>query len=239
MVRNKMLVELKKDLQRLKNLKKAKIYQRFFKTGKGEHGEGDKFLGLTVPDQRKISKKYQNLSLNDLQKLLNTKIHEYRLTALLILILKYNKAEEKKKKKIVDFYLRNTRNINNWDLVDSSADKILGNYLLNKDKRILSKLARSKNLWEKRIAMLASFEFIKNNEFKEALKLAKILVNDEHDLIHKAVGWMLREIGKRDQKIEERFLKMHYQTMPRTMLRYAIERFDRKKRNFYLGRAEK
>jgi len=231
-----MLVRLKKDLQRSKNPRKAEIYQRFFKTGKGEYGEGDKFLGLTVPDQRKIVKKYQDLSLSDLQKLLNTKIHEYRSTALLILVLKYEKAEEKGKKKITDFYLKNTRNINNWDLVDSSANKILGNYLLNKDKRILSKLARSKNLWERRIAMLASFEFIKNDKFKEALKLAEILVNDEHDLIHKAVGWMLREIGKRDQRVEERFLKRHYQTMPRTMLRYAIERFDRKKRDFYLGK---
>jgi 3-methyladenine DNA glycosylase AlkD len=231
-----MLVQLKRDLQRLKNPKKAKIYQRFFKTGKGEYGEGDKFLGLTVPDQRKIAKKYQDLSLSDLQKLLNTKTHEYRSTALLILVLKYEKTKEKEKKKIVNFYLKNTRNINNWDLVDSSAYKILGSYLLNKDKRILSKLARSKNLWERRIAMLASFEFIKNNKFKEALKIAKILVNDEHDLIHKAVGWMLREIGKRDQRVEERFLRRHYQTMPRTMLRYAIERFDRKKRDFYSRR---
>jgi len=169
--------------------------------------------------------------LLDIQKLLDSKIHEHRLVGLLILVDKYEKSNNKE---IVDFYLANTKNINNWDLVDLTAHKILGHYLLDKDRTLLYNLARSNDLWEKRISIISTFYFIKNNDFKDALKISEILLNDKHDLIHKAVGWMLREIGKRDQKAEEKFLKKYYKKMPRTMLRYAIEKFDEKKRKAYL-----
>jgi 3-methyladenine DNA glycosylase AlkD len=293
-----MLNNLKKDLQKLANPIKAKNYARFFKTGKGEYGEGDKFLGVVVPQQRKVAVKYKDLELNDLQKLLSSNIHEYRLTALFILVSKYrkNKKEKIKNEDIVKFYLKNTKNINNWDLVDSSAHYILGDYLLstvchsresgnpqsrfaNLDSRfrgndiyVLYKLAESKNLWERRIAIISTFAFIRgqntpspvrggikggvsisgdcdantpssvlplnvggNHEcFVPTLKISEILLNDKHDLIHKAVGWMLREVGKRDQKVEEEFLAKYYKQMPRTMLRYAIEKFTKGKREKYL-----
>lgn len=233
-----MLDKLKKDLQKLKNPKKAEVLQGFFKAAKGQYGEGDIFLGITVPLQRKISRKYQMLKLSDLKKLLLTNIHEYRLTALLILVSKYEKADEKEKKEIFNFYLKNTKSINNWDLVDLSAPKIVGDYLLDKpgERKILYQLADSAGLWRKRIAILATYAFIKDNQFEDTLRIAEILLNDEHDLIHKAIGWMLRELGKKNQKIEEGFLKRYYKIMPRTMLRYAIERFDKRKRDFYLGR---
>ena len=225
---------LKKDLQNLANPKQAELLQGFFKTGKGQYGEGDIFLGIKVPEQRKVAKKYPDLSLNPIRELLSSKIHEHRLTSLFILIDKYKKSDEKEKKEIFNFYLKNTKNINNWDLVDLSAPNIVGNFLLDKKRGILHKLAKSKSLWEKRIAILATFEFIKNNEYKDTLKISEILLNDEHDLIHKGVGWMLREVGKRNQAIEEEFLKKHYKTMPRTMLRYSIERFAERKRKFYM-----
>jgi 3-methyladenine DNA glycosylase AlkD len=229
------LKQIQKDLQRLKNKEKAKILQGFFKTGKGQYGEGDIFLGIIVPLQRKTASNYKDLTLQDIQKLLKSKIHEYRLTALFILIHQYNKADEKKKKKIFNLYLENTNNINNWDLIDLSAPNIVGNYLLDKDRNILYKLANSNSLWEKRISILSTFEFIKNNEYKDTLKISRILLNDNHDLIHKSVGWMLREVGKRvSQQKEEEFLKKHYKNMPRTMLRYAIERFEETKRQSYL-----
>ncbi len=229
-----MLKEIKKDLQALANPQKAKILQRFFKTGKGEYGEGDVFIGITVPEQRKISKKYAAISLTELGKLLSSKIHEHRLTALFILVIKFEKADEAGQQEIYDFYLDNMEYINNWDLVDLSAYKILGAYLYERDKSILLKLSKSDSLWERRIAVLSTYYFIKNNKFKDMLKIAEVLLYDQHDLIHKAVGWMLREIGKRDQSTEERFLKKHYKTMPRTMLRYAIEKFEERKRQFYL-----
>ena len=156
------------------------------------------------------------------------------MTALFILIKQYEKADERKKKTIFDFYLKNTKNINNWDLVDLSAPKIIGDYLLEKPRNVLYRLVKSKNLWKRRIAILSTFAFIKNNEFDDTLKISEMLLSDKHDLIHKAVGWMLREVGKRDQKTEEKFLKKHYLRMPRTMLRYSIEKFDEKKRKFYL-----
>jgi 3-methyladenine DNA glycosylase AlkD len=224
-----MLRNICDELESLKNPKKAKDLQRFFKTGKGEYGEGDIFLGIVVPLQRRVAKKYSDLSLADLQKLLDKKIHEFRLTALFIL------TEKELNKEIFDFYLRNTKNINNWDLVDLSAPKILGEYLINKDKKILYKLAGSKSLWERRIAVLATFTFIDHNDFRDSLKIAEKLINDEHDLIHKAAGWGLREVGKRDLKTEEDFLKKYYKKMPRTMLRYAIEKFPEKKRRAYLS----
>jgi 3-methyladenine DNA glycosylase AlkD len=232
------LTKIKQELKSLADPKKAGIYQRFFKTGKGEYGEGDIFLGLKVPDQRKVVKKYKDLSLNKVIKLLQSKIHEHRLVALLILVEKYQKGDDKEQKKIVDLYLKNTKQINNWDLVDLSAHKILGDYLLKhpQKKNILYKLAKSRLLWERRISIISTAAFIRENKFEDTLKISKILLKDEHDLIHKAVGWMLREVGKKDQKTEEKFLKKHYQTMPRTMLRYAIERFSQSKRMFYLGK---
>lgn len=233
-----MLNNLISDMEKLRNPKKAKILARFFKTGKGEYGEGDVFLGIQVPDTRKVAKNYLELDDQEIRELLDSKIHEHRLAALLLLVEKYKKSDEKRKKKIVDFYLTNTDRINNWDLVDLSADKILGDYLFDKDDReksILYTLARSKNLWERRIAIISTFAFIKQEKFEETFKVAEILLQDKHDLIHKAVGWMLREIGKRNQEEEEKFLRKHYKRMPRTMLRYAIERFDDKKRKFYLS----
>ncbi len=230
-----MLDQIKRDLLRLSDPEKAKKLSGFFKTGKGQYGEGDIFLGIPVPEQRKVAKKYRDLPLSDVQELLSSKIHEHRLTALIILVSKYEKADDSGKKEIFSFYLKNTENINNWDLVDLSAPKIVGDYLFNKDTSILFKLAKSDNLWERRIAILSTFTFIRNNDFEDALSISELLLHDEHDLIHKAVGWMLREIGKRDQEIEERFLNKHCMQMPRTMLRYAIEKFDKNKRKFYLA----
>lgn len=226
------LSELKKELKTLSNPERAKNLQRFFKTGKGEYGEGDVFLGIEggVPAKRKIAKRYFDLNFKGLQKLLDSKIHEHRFMALIILINRFNKEE----KKVFDFYIKNTRNINNWDLVDVSAHKIMGQYLLNKDRKILCKFAKSKNLWEKRIAIISTYAFIREEEFDDILKISEIFLDDEHDLIHKAVGWMLREVGNRDRKVEEKFLKKYYKKMPRTMLRYAIEKFPEDLRQKYL-----
>jgi len=229
-------IVLKKELLKLADKKQAKILQGFFKTGPGQYGEGDLFLGIKVPVQRKACKKFKDMPLDDVQDMLDSKIHEYRLSALFILVNKYKKADEKMKKEIFDIYLKNTKNINNWDLVDLSAPNIVGDYLLDKPKDILYTLAKSNNLWDKRIAILATFTFIRKNSFEDTLRISEILLNDKHDLIHKSVGWMLREIGKRDQKTEEVFLKKHNKNMPRTMLRYAIEKFDEEKRKFYLGK---
>lgn len=231
-----MLDQLKRDLAKTQDPRKAKVYQRYFKTGKGEYGEGDIFLGITVPQERQVAKKYTDLTLGEIQKLLSAKIHEYRAVALIILVEKYRKADSRDQKKIFEFYLKNTKYVNNWDLVDGSAEYIIGVYLADKDRTVIYKLARSKNLWERRIAMLSTFHFIKNRQFEDSLMIAEILLDDTHDLIHKAVGWLLREIGKRDLMVEEKFLQKHYKIMPRTMLRYAIERFDPKKKNFYMGR---
>lgn len=228
------LNQLKSELSKLANKKQAAILADFFKTGQGEYGAGDIFLGIKVPVQRSVAKKFSNLSLADLQNLLKSKIHENRLVALLILLKQYNQAGEAKRKKLVEFYLKNTKNINNWDLVDLSCHYILGDYLLDKPRRILYKLAKSKNLWEKRIAIISTFAFIRKNEFSDTLKISEILLKDQHDLIHKASGWMLREVGKRDQTVLENFLRQHCKTMPRTMLRYAIEKLSEKKRKFYL-----
>jgi 3-methyladenine DNA glycosylase AlkD len=229
------VIPLKKDMLKLANPKQAALLQGFFKTGPGQYGEGDIFLGIKVPEQRKVAKKYKDLSLNELQELLKSKIHEHRLTSLIILVDRYEKAKEQEKKNIFDFYMKNTENINNWDLVDISAPNIVGGYLNDKEKSILYQLAVSKNLWEKRISILATSFFIKNSKFDDTLKISELLIKDEHDLIHKAVGWMLREVGKKSQKAEENFLKRYYKTMPRTMLRYSIEKFDKKKKKFYMG----
>ncbi|MBT4165462.1 DNA alkylation repair protein [archaeon] len=229
-----MINQLNHILKQKANPEKAQQLQRFFKTKPGQYGEGDIFLGITVPEQRKLVKQFNNLEPKDVQQLLNSKIHEKRLIALLILIQHYNQADNEKKQKIVNFYLNNTNNINNWDLVDLSAPNILGDYLNDKPKDILYKLAKSENLWEKRIAIISTLTFIRNNQFQDTLKISKILLNDTHDLIHKAVGWMLRELGKRDQQLLEKFLKQNYSKLPRTTLRYAIERFEENKRKKFL-----
>ncbi len=224
----------KQQLKKAGNKKTAELLQWFFKTGKGEYGEGDKFLGIKVPKIREIAKKNKDLTFEEIQKALKSKFHEERLCALLILVDRYSKSGEEIKEKITKFYLDNTKYINNWDLVDLTAPKILGKHLLNRNRKILYKFTVSDNLWERRISVLATFEFINKKQFQDSLKIAKILLNDEHDLIHKAVGWMLREIGKRNMETEEKFLKKHYKKMPRTMLRYAIEKFPEKKRLRYL-----
>ncbi len=228
------LAELQKVIKQKANKQQAEILQRFFKTGPGEYGEGDIFYGLKVPVQRTVAHQFQNLPLNDLQILLKSKVHEERLIALLILVLKFKYADEAVREKLFKFYLKNSERINNWDLVDLSADKIVGAFLIDKDKSLLLKMAASSNLWERRIAMISTFYFIKNGIFEITFKVAELLLYDKHDLIHKAVGWMLREIGKRDLEPEEEFLKLHYKQMPRTMLRYAIERFPEAKRQAYL-----
>ncbi|MCR4283958.1 MAG: DNA alkylation repair protein [Parcubacteria group bacterium] len=233
-----MLKKLKKDLRNKADSDKAKVLQGFFKTGVGQYGEGDVFLGVTVPESRKIAVRYEKLSFPEISELLKSKIHEERFVALLVLVHNFKEGDEGEMKKIFNFYLKNTRFINNWDLVDLSADKIVGAYLSNmKDREVLHKLAKSKNLWERRIAIVATFNFIKNDEFRDTLKIAEILLEDDHDLIHKAVGWMLREAGKRSLESEESFLRKHYKKMPRTMLRYAIERFPEKKRQAYLKKS--
>lgn len=226
-----------RELKALKNPAKAKLLEGFFKCGKGEYGEGDKFWGIMVPQQRKIVKKYfAAADLKDIKKLLAVNVHEQRLVGLLMLVEKFGRADEKYKKEIYVFYLKNTSRVNNWDLVDLTAPRIVGGYLLEKDRKILYQLAKSKNLWERRIAVLATAMFIYHNQFQDTLRIAEILLRDKHDLIHKAVGWMLREIGKRDQRAEEIFLRKYYKIMPRTMLRYAIEKFPEGKRKFYLGK---
>lgn len=228
----KLFGELKKEIQKNANRERAEISQRFFKTGPGEYGEGDVFVGIAVPRARYIAKKYSHVSLGDVETLMRSKIHEERLIALLILVEK-NK-EERNENHIQRIYLKNMRWVNNWDLVDLSADKIVGRHLYNRKKDLLFSLAKSENVWERRIATIATFYFIKNEKYDDTLKIAKMLMNDTHDLIHKAVGWMLREIGKRSLSVEEKFLKTHYKKMPRTMLRYAIERFPEAKRKRYL-----
>ncbi len=223
--------DIQKELKALVTPGKAELLARFFKTGKGEYGEGDIFIGVMVPQIREAAKKFKEISLIELQKLIQSEIHEERLCAALILTYK------KLGKDIVDFYLRNTKYLNNWDIIDLTAPRILGNWMLeNKnDRKILYKFAKSKSLWERRIAVLSTFMFIRERDFSDSFAISEILLNDTHDLIHKAVGWMLREIGKRDQKTEEKFLQKYYKKMPRTMLRYAIERFEETKRKSYLN----
>jgi 3-methyladenine DNA glycosylase AlkD len=229
--------EIRRTLRNLANKDKAKILRGFFKTGPGEYGEGDVFLGITVPVLRKLSKEYDGIPIKERVQLLKSSIHEERVLALFLLIRAFTTGDELLKKKIYSLYLKNTRFINNWDLVDLSAPNIVGTYLLDKSRKPLYMLAESRDLWKRRIAILATFQFIKQNDFGDALGISKILLVDEHDLIHKAVGWMLREIGKRSLATEERFLKQHYKKMPRTMLRYAIERFPEAKRKKYLNGA--
>jgi len=227
-----MLNQLKADLEKLADPARAKSSQWYFKTGPGEYGEGDVFAGLTAGDMHKLAKKYKAIKLDKIQDLLKSEIHEHRFIALEILTHQYknNPLET------FEFYLKNTSCINNWDLVDSSAPKIVGEYLLDKDRAVLYELARSASLWDRRIAIISTFAFIRSNDFEDALKLAEILLPNKHDLIHKAVGWVLREIWKKDAATAEEFIKKHYAELPRTTLRYAIERMEESKRKRFLKR---
>jgi 3-methyladenine DNA glycosylase AlkD len=231
-----MIKIIKEEFKKLSDQERAAHLQKYFKTGKGEYGEGDVFLGLRVPTIRNIAKKFNTLSMDEAEEFLQSPYHEERLFALFVLIDLFEKAKEEDRKKIYILYLKNTNFINNWDLVDTSAGPIVGAYLFNGDKEPIYILAKSENLWERRIAIMATFYFITQNEFNDTLKIAEMLLKDQEDLIHKAVGWMLREIGKRNLELEESFLKKHYQNMPRTMLRYAIEKFPEEKRKSYLKR---
>jgi len=229
------LEEAKKQLRRGADKEKVKWLQRFFKTGPGEYAEGDIFLGLTAALTRNTVKEFQDLALSDLIKLLRSKIHEERVLALLIMVRQFDKADTGAKEKIYKAYLANTKFINNWDLVDLSAPQIVGGFLIDQDRRILYKLAKSPLLWDRRIAILATFTFIRLGDFKDTFAITKLLLGDKEDLIHKACGWMLREAGKRNVQLEEEFLHKHSRIMPRTMLRYAIEKFPEQKRKFFLN----
>ena len=230
--------KIQKRLRQFVTRGKAGILQGFFKSGPGQYGEGDLFLGVVVPDIRRVAKEFQDTPLEEIKKILASRHHEERLLALLMLVHQFAKGDEALKKRVYGLYLKSTRYINNWDLVDLSAPNILGTYLLDKSRKPLYAFAKSNDLWKRRIAILSTFVFIRQNDFDDTLRISKILLEDDHDLLHKAVGWMLREIGKRDLRAEERFLKQHYKKMPRTMLRYAIERFpDGKRRNYLDGKA--
>lgn len=232
-----MLQNLISEIHSKANPEKAKLLQKFFKTGKGEYGEGDLFLGIQLPILRKLSKEYYHIiSLKDIEELLDNKYHEIRMVALLILILKYKKSKKDRlmQRKIYEFYLKKTDRINNWDLVDVSAPNIVGDFLLNTREDILKDLANSSNLLEKRIAIISTLMFVKKRDFGDALAISNKLLNDKHDLIHKAVGWVLREIGKKNKQVLELFLISKYKEMPRTMLRYAIEKFPENERQKWL-----
>lgn len=231
-----MLNQIQKDFKKYSNPLKAEHSKRFFKTDKGQYGEGDIFLGLTTPELKEIVKKYyKEISLKDLLYFIQSKYHEYRMFGLQCLVYKYGRCKtEKERKEIYDIYIKNTKYINNWDLVDVTCPKIVGEYLKDKDRNILYIFAKSNDLWKQRISIISTFTFIRDNDLKDSLEISKILLNHKHDLIHKAVGWTLREIGKKDLKTEENFLKKYYKDMPRTMLRYAIERFEESKRQKYL-----
>lgn len=228
-----LIIELKENA----SLERAKSSQRFFKTGKGEYGEADKFLGIAVPIQRKIAKKYYNvLTLEDINKLLDNQFHELRLTGLIILREMYKKAKKDRltQRKIFEFYLKKINRINNWDLVDISAPSIVGDFVMKSGEDILMQLAKSKNLWERRIAIISTFAMISKRKFGETLAISNFLLHDEQDLIHKAVGWALREVGKKNPEILRVFLSTRYKEMPRTMLRYAIEKFPEEERKKWL-----
>lgn len=208
--------------------------RRFFKTGKGEYGEGDQFLGIRVPALRAFARQYRDTALDDVREQLQSSWHEVRLLALFLLVQRFQRGGDEDRGRVVALYLENTRYVNNWDLVDSSACHILGPWLTGRDRQPLYRLAGSRCLWERRMAIMATLHFIRMNQFDDTLRLARILLTDAEDLIHKAVGWMLREIGKRDRSVEGGFLRTHYRDMPRTMLRYAIEKFPESRRQCYL-----
>ncbi|MFC1656947.1 DNA alkylation repair protein [Candidatus Moduliflexota bacterium] len=213
---------------------RARVLQRFFRTGKGEYGEGDRFYGVPVPETRKLARQCRSLERKEVEKLLRSPFHEERLLALIILVERYRDGGEGRRGAIYRLYLKSTRWINSWDLVDTSAEHIVGAHLLERDRAPLTRLARSPSLWERRIAVMSTFHFIRNGEFGDTLRIAELFLEDGEDLIHKAAGWMLREVGNRDRGVEEIFLKKHCRTMPRTMLRYAIEKFPEPLRQRYL-----
>jgi 3-methyladenine DNA glycosylase AlkD len=226
--------DIRKELKSMADPDKAAIMQRFFKIGPGQYGEGDIFIGVIVPQSRRVAKKFCQLPLGELRTLLYSHIHEERLVALLILAWSYSvSSSREKEEEIVKFYLDNIKQVNNWDLVDLSAPNILGAHLVDRDRRLLYRLATSENVWERRIAIVATHHFIRNGDFSDTLKIAEMLLQDKHDLIHKAAGWMLREVGKRDAAAQEAFLEKHWSVMPRMMLRYAIERLPESKRRRY------
>jgi 3-methyladenine DNA glycosylase AlkD len=230
-------VSYQKIISCLKSLSDKEIAlhsQQYFKTGKGEYGHGDKFLGIRVPVLRKTVVLFQDTALPDIKKLLKSEYHEARLFSLLLLLHQFSNGDDETKQRIYHLYLKHTCFINNWDLVDTSAPGIVGNWLFDKDRSVLYQLAQSQQLWERRIAIIATACFIRNGQFHDTLKLSKKLINDPEDLIHKAVGWMLREVGKRDRAAEIKYLNNNYKKMPRTMLRYAIEKFDEGLRKAYL-----
>lgn len=231
-----LIKNIQKELRSFASEEKASFLSKFFKTGRGEYAEGDKFIGVTVPNQRMVAKKYYSeISSIEIEELLHSPIHEYRLTALLILVYKFERNKSSSERnQIVELYLKNSEFINNWDLVDLSAPKILGAYLFDKDKTILYDFAKSGHLWKQRIAIISTYYFIKKNHFEDTFRISEILLFHKHDLIHKAVGWMLREVGKINLSAEVEFLNRHYKKMPRTMLRYAIEKFDEDLRQKYL-----
>jgi 3-methyladenine DNA glycosylase AlkD len=226
---------VERSLRALGSTVKAKSSARFFKTGKGQYGEGDLFFGVTVPEQRAVAMRFRDLPLREISSLLRHEVHECRLVAILILVGQYRRGDERMKDRIADFYLRNARRINNWDLVDSSAPHIIGEYTLRHGSDVLFRLARSLNLWERRIAVVATLRPINEGVFGDTLRIAEAYLSDGHDLIHKATGWMLREVGKRSRPTLSRFLDSHAVRMPRTMLRYALEHYPKKERNHYLG----
>ena len=226
---------IREELRVLGNPEKAKVLARFFKTGPGEYGDGDRFLGVVVPKIRAVVKAHREASKSEVLKLLHSRYHEERLTALLILVEQYRAGDPARRQAIYELYLASTDKVNNWDLVDLTAQHIVGNYLYGNDSSVLTRLALSASLWERRIAMLATYYHIRQRESREALRIARLLLHDKHDLIHKAVGWMLREVGKRCSLEDEcAFLDEHAAEMPRTMLRYAIERFPRDLRARYM-----
>lgn len=227
-----------KRLEEFKNDEYAAHHQSFFKTGRGCYGEGDVFLGLTVPKQREIASGFRNLPLEEIEKLLMSPFHECRFTALVILINFFNKGNDEDKSDAVNLYLRSTQFINNWDLVDVSAHKILGPWLENRDRNVLYTLADSDSLWEQRISILTTMHFVRRGDFDDCLAISERLLYHRHDLIHKAVGWLLREIGKKDRAVLDDFLQKYYKTMPRTMLRYAIEKHSATERREYLGKGK-
>ena len=223
------------EIRALANKEIAKHSLRFFKTAKGEYGHGDIFLGVRTPQIRLIAKKHIGISTTEMKTLIKSKYHEERLLGLIILVNKYSKAkDEKSKNQLYKIYVSSFKYVNNWDLVDVTCPHIIGKHLMDNNRSILYSWAKSDDLWTKRIAIVSTHWFIRKNDLQDTFKIAEMLLNDEHDLIHKAVGWMLREAGKRDLEKEEIFLKKHYKNMPRTMLRYSIEKFPEPKRQKYL-----
>jgi len=229
--------QTKDALQQYAKPEDAIFLQRFFKTGKGQYGEGDVFIGVRVPQLRLVCRQFRDLPLKEVQKLLDSSVHEYRLAGLIILKLQYARGSEQQKHSIYDLYLKNVykSRINNWDLVDASAEYIIGEHLLHRPRKVLFKLAKSDNLWQRRAAMLSSFAFIKRGDPSTSLELAEVLLHDKHDLIQKAVGWLLREVGKRcDRAILTNFLDQHAHEMPRTMLRYSLEHLSPEQKMHYM-----